>query len=179
MPGSEVLVQTNVPYFNRTWEHYFSHRHTPSTGKPGYPGVVRNGRAIYFMHPLFAQYQQNAPLWCKQIVLNAVSLLLADPLVRTSLPSAGLVSVNEQTKERRYVVHLLHYVPERRGLDFDVVEDVVPLLGVRVSLRVPRRVRGVATAPQGARLTFTEKARRVEFTLPRLEGHQMIAVAWV
>ncbi|HEY6553314.1 MAG TPA: alpha-amylase family protein, partial [Vicinamibacteria bacterium] len=179
LPGSEVLVQTNVPYFNRTWEHYFSHRHTPSTGKPGYPGVVRNGRAVYFMHPLFAQYQQNAPRWCKQIVLNAVSLLLAEPLVRTSLPSAGLVSVNEQTRERRYVVHLLHYVPERRGLDFDVVEDVVPLLGVRVSLRVPRRVRGVLTAPQGARLAFTEKAGRVEFTLPRLEGHQMVAVAWV
>ncbi len=73
LPGSEVLVETNVPYFNRTWDHYFSHRHTPSSGKPGYPGVVKNGRAIYFMHPLFAQYQQNAPRWCKQIVLNAIS----------------------------------------------------------------------------------------------------------
>jgi hypothetical protein len=178
LPGSEVLVQANVPYFNRTFEHYFSHRHTPSSGKPGYPGVVKNDRAMYFMHPLFAQYQQNAPRWCKQLVLNAISLLLGDPLVRTSLPSAGLVSVNEQVKERRYVLHLLHYVPERRGLDFDVVEDVVPLLGVKVSLRVPQRVRRVETAPQGARLAFTEKAGRVEFVLPRLEGHQMVAVSW-
>jgi hypothetical protein len=54
---------------------------------------------------------------------------------------------------------------------------VVPLLGVRVSLRVKRRIQSVATAPQGAQLAFTEKAGRVEFTLPRLEGHQMIAVA--
>jgi len=178
LPGSEVLVETNVPYFNRTWDHYFSHRHTPSSGKPGYPGVVKNGRAVYFMHPLFAQYQQNAPRWCKQIVLNAISLLLVDPLVRTSLPSAGLVSVNEQPRERRYVVHLLHYVPERRGLDFDVVEDVVPLQDVRVSLRVERGVKGVHTAPQGASLAYTLKAGRVMFTLPRLEGHQMIAVNW-
>ena len=98
--------------------------------------------------------------------------------MRTSLPSAGLVSVNEQVKDRRYVLHLLHYVPERRGLDFDVVEDVVPLLGVKVSLRVPKHVRRVETAPQGARLAFTEKAGRVEFVLPRLEGHQMVAVSW-
>jgi hypothetical protein len=178
LPGGEVLVPTNVPYFNRTSAHYFSHRHTPSSGKPGYPGVVKNGRAIYFMHPLFAQYQQNAPRWCKHLVLNAVSLLLGDPLVRTSLPSAGLVSVNEQAKDGRYVVHLLYYVPERRGLDFDTVEDVVPLLGVTVSLRVSKHVRRVETAPQGARLAFTEAAGRVEFTLPRLEGHQMIAIVW-
>jgi hypothetical protein len=178
LAGTEVLVQTNVPYFNRTWEHYFSHRHTPSSGKPGYPGVLKNGRVIYFMHPLFAQYQQNAPRWCKQLVLNAIALLLGDPLVRTSLPSAGLVSVMEQARERRYVVHLLHYVPERRGLDFDVVEDVVPLLGVKVSLRVAHPVRRVETAPEGARLALTEKAGRIEFTVPRLEGHQMISVTY-
>jgi hypothetical protein len=178
LPGSEVLAHTHVPYFNRTWEHYFSHRHTPSAGRPGYPGVVRNGRAIYFMHPLFAQYHQNAPRWCKQLVLNAVAELLPDPLVRTSLPSAGLVSVNEQAADRRLVVHLLHYVPERRGLDFDVVEDVVPLAEVKVSLRAPGPVREVAAVPQGVRLAFSQKAGRVDFTVPRLVGHQMAAVAF-
>jgi hypothetical protein len=177
LPGSEVLADTNVPFFNRAWSRYFSHRHTPSSGRPGYPGAVRAGRAVYFMHPLFAQYQQNAPRWCKQVLANAVALLLPDPLVRASLPSAGLVSVNAQPAERRLVVHLLHYVPERRGVDFDVVEDVVPLADVRVSLRVAERVRAVATAPQGARLPFVQRAGRVEFTLPRLHGHQMIAVS--
>jgi hypothetical protein len=178
LPGAEVLAETNVPFFNRAWDHYFSHRQTPSSGKPGYPGAVRKGRAIYFMHPLFAQYQQNAPRWCKLLVANALGLLLPDPLVRTSLPSAGLVSVNSQPAHRRLVVHLLHYVPERRGVDFDVVEDVVPLANVTVSLRVDERVRGVATAPQGQRLAFVQKAGRVEFTLPRLEGHQMVAVSF-
>jgi hypothetical protein len=36
----------------------------------------------------------------------------------------------------------------------------------------------VETAPEGARLAFTERGGRVEFSLPRLEGHQMIAVTW-
>ena len=44
---------------------------------------------------------------------------------------------------------------------------------------MPRRVRSVATAPEGTRLAFAEKAGRVSFTLPRLLGHQMVAVAFV
>ncbi len=49
----EVLAETMVPYFNRTWEHFCSHRHTPSSGKKGTPGIVRNGNVITFSHPIF------------------------------------------------------------------------------------------------------------------------------
>ena len=31
--GAEVLAGVVAPYFNRTWEHYSSHRHTPSAGR--------------------------------------------------------------------------------------------------------------------------------------------------
>jgi len=40
---SEVLADAIIPYFNRTYRHFCSHRHTPSAGKVGYPGVVKNG----------------------------------------------------------------------------------------------------------------------------------------
>jgi hypothetical protein len=39
LKGAEPLVYANVPYFNRTWEHFSSHRHTPSEGKRGYPAM--------------------------------------------------------------------------------------------------------------------------------------------
>ena len=94
---------------------------------------------IYFAHPIFRQYNQNAPRWCKQLLLNALDMLLPDPLLRHDGPSGLLTSVNEQPAENRWVVHLLHYVPERRGQDFDVIEDVLPLYDVPVSLRLPGR----------------------------------------
>ncbi len=175
-PGTEVLAECVAPYFNRTWEHFSSHRHTPSAGKPGYPGVLRRGRAIYFMHPVFTQYQGNAPRWVKRLVVNAVRMLLPEPLVRLEAPSSALVSINEQPRENRWVVHLLHYIPERRGREFDVIEDVIPLHDVKVSLRTPRPVKEVAAVPQGQPLRFTTSAGRIEFVLPKLEGHQMIAV---
>ena len=34
----EVLADVVVPYFNRTYQHYSSHRHTPSSGRIGVPG---------------------------------------------------------------------------------------------------------------------------------------------
>jgi hypothetical protein len=174
-PGSEVLADVAVPYFNRGIR-FCSHKHTPSSGMIGYPGVIRSGNAIYFAHPIFTQYQKNAPRWCKQLVLNAVDLLLPEPLVRTNAPSTALVTLNEQLEEGRWVLHLLHYIPERRGADFDIIEDVIPIFDVQVSLRVPRPARSVMCVPAGESIPFREKDGRLEFVVPRVDGHQMVAV---
>ena len=176
LPGAEELAPAYVPYFNRTWEHFCSHRHTPSAGKRGYPGVVRHGRAIYFIHPVFSQYFRNAPRWVKQLVGNAISILLPEPVLRVQAPSSTLTALNEQPDQNRWVLHLLHYIPERRGQDFDVIEDVIPIFDVKASLRVPRTVREVTLAPQGTKLSFQARDGRVEFTVPRVDGHQMVSL---
>ena len=174
--GAEPLADVVVPYFNRTWEHYSSHRHTPSSGRVGYVGATRFGRVIYFAHPIFTQYSRNAPRWCKTLVSNAIDLLLPEPLLRVSGPSTLQATVLEQASERRAVVHLLHYVPERRGQDFDVIEDVIPVNDVTVSLRAPGRVTAARLVPEGQDLPLTREAGgRVSVLVPRVAGHRMIA----
>ena len=175
-PGSEVLVDASVPYFNRTYKHFCSHRHTPSAGKVGYPGIVKNERAVYFAHPIFTQYGKSAPRWCKQMFLNAVDILLPDPLLRLRAPTATVATLNTQPAEGRQVLHLLHYVPERRGQDFDVIEDVIPIYELGVSLRASRKVKGVTCVPEGVSLPFEQDGGRVTFTLPKLVGHQMVEI---
>lgn len=175
-PGSEVLARVVLPYFNRTYRHFCSHRHTPSAGVVGYPGIVRNGNAIYFAHPIFTQYAKNAPRWVKMLFLNALELLLPDPLLRVDGPSGLVATLTEQKEENRWVVHLLYYVPERRGEDFDIIEDVVPLRDIHVSVRVPRQVRSVECVPEGQVLPYESVGGRVAFTVPELRGHQMIAL---
>lgn len=173
-PDAEVLADIVPSYFDRTWEHFCSHRHTPSAGKPGNPAIVRNGNVIYFSNPIFTIYQKMAPLWCKQLLLNALDLLLPDPLIRHQGPSTLLVTLNEQLAQQRQVLHLLHYIPVRRGEFFDVIEDVIPLYDVRVSVRVSKAVMRVATAPQGMELAFEKPGDRVEFVVPIVHGHQMV-----
>jgi hypothetical protein len=174
--GAEVLAETVQSYFDRTWQHFCSHRQTPSAGEVLGPAVVRRGRMIYIAHPIFAQYHQNAPRWCKQLLTNAIDLLLPEPLVRHGGPSALLVSVNAQAAEARWVVHLLYYVPERRGEDFDVIEDVVPLFDLPVAVRTPGPATRVRTVPQGEDVPFTSQDGRTAFTLRRLDGHQMVEI---
>jgi hypothetical protein len=175
--GAEVLLQTNVPYFNREWNHFSSHKHTPSSGKAGYPGVVKNGRSIYFMHPVFSQYSKNAPIWCKHLVLNAISMLNPEPLVKHNGPSGLIVALNNQEAKTRNVLHLLYYTPERRGSDFDVIEDVLPLYNINLSVKNNRKVNTVKLVPQNRSVPFKIVNHRVEFTLKELNGHQMIALS--
>jgi len=174
--GTEILADINVPYFNRTYKHFCSHRHTPSSGKVGYPGILKKGRAIYFVHPIFRQYDQNAPLWCKTLFLNALKMLLPEPLVRTDGPSTLFVTLNAQPREKRLVLHLLHYVPERRSQSIDIVEDVIPLYDVSVSLRLDDDVKGVHLAPQGDPVGYTTRETGIEFTVSQVRGHQMVEI---
>jgi hypothetical protein len=176
--GSEVLANVYPSHFDRTWEHFCSHRQTPSAGQEGNPGVVRNGDVLYFSTPLFALYDRVAPRWCKRLLLNALELLLPAPLVRHGGPSTLFVTLNEQATQNRNVLHLLHYIPERRGVQFDVIEDVIPLYDVPLSVRMGKALRSVVVAQTGENLPFAVAGDRVEFRVPRVHGHAMIELNW-
>lgn len=174
--GAQVLAPVVPSYFDRTWEHFCSHRQTPATGTPGNAGVVRSGNAIYFSTPIFTLYQQVAPLWCKRLFLNALEMLLPEPLVRHAGPSTLFITLNEQVQSDRWILHLLHYIPERRGVQFDTIEDVIPLYDIPVAVRVPKAVKRIVTAPAGRVLPFTTEGDRVHIIVPKIEGHEMIVL---
>lgn len=176
LPQAKVLANVILPYFNRTYAHFCSHRQTPSSGEIGYPGIVRNGNVIYFAHPIFTQYNINAPRWYKQLFLNALGILLPEPVLRHDGPSTLLATLNEQPLENRLVVHMLHYIPERRCNNLDIIEDVIPLYNVKVSIKSERKVVGVNLVPGQKPLEYEEKEGRIEFVVPEIRGHQMIEV---
>jgi hypothetical protein len=178
-PGTEVLVYKVLPYFDRTYQHFCSHRQTPSSGETGGPAVVKHGRVIYFANPIFTEYHALAPRWEKRMFLNALDMLLPEPLVRHTGPTTMQVTVNEQADENRWVVHVLHYIPERRSQYIDIIEDVIPLYDVRVAIRAPRLVQSVTCVPQMEELEFESGHGYVEFVVPRIEGHQMVTVGFL
>jgi hypothetical protein len=176
--GTEVVCQAMRPYFNRTWRHFCSHRHAPSAGEAVYPAVTRRGNCIYFSHPLFSQYHDNAALWCKKLVKNALMEVLPQPLLAHDGPSSLLATVTEQADERRYVVHLLHYIPERRGTAFDVIEDAIPLHNVTVRLKLDRDIANVALVPRQETLEFTQANGIVTVRAEGVDGHQMLELRY-
>ena len=175
---AEVLAPIFASYFDRTFRHFCSHRQTPSAGLETQPGIVRQRRCIYFSSPIFSQYDDNSPRWCKLLVLNSVELLLPEPLIKHDGPSSLLATVVEQPNHERWVTHLLYFVPERRSQDLDIIEDIVPLFNLNVLVKTPRPVREVHLVPEVTPLTFNQQASYVSFRIPRIDGHAMISLTF-
>lgn len=176
--GAQTLANAIEPLFNRTFEHFTSHAHAPSSGKIGYPAIVKNGNVIYFMHPIFSQYLHNGSPWCKKLLLNALQIVLPSPLLRHDGPSTLITSINEQTNQNRWVIHLLHYIPERRSETIDIIEDIIPLYDLKVSIKIPYDVKRVACVPQEKDLIYTRAEDRIEFVVHEIKGHQMISIEY-
>jgi len=172
--GTQVLATTIKPYFERSWRHFCSHRHTPSDGTPGSAAVTQRGNVIYFAHPVFGQYQDNAPRWVKLLVRDAILRLLPQPLLTHRGPSTITTSVMRQAQ--RTVVHLLHYIPERRGQQFDVIEDVIPLYNVDISVRPTQSISHVTLEPAGVAVPTRMVDGRMQMTIPEINGHCMVVL---
>lgn len=172
--GAKELLKVNIPYFNRSWKHFCSHRHTPSSGEYGYPGVVKKGKVIYFVHPIFSQYNDNGARWVKQLVSNAIDRLIDNRLVEHNGPSSLEVTLNIQKTEKRYVLHLLHYIPERRTQTIDIIEDVIPLYNIDMTLHLPVKIKHVKRVPSMETLSFNQENDKITIKVPRIEGHEMV-----
>jgi hypothetical protein len=173
-PDAEVLAETVASYFDRSWRRFSSHLQAPSSGRVVGPAIVGRGRCVYFAHAVFTQYERNAPPWFAAQVAAALDRLLPDPVVRHNGPSTVQVTVNAQ--QNRWVVHVLHYIPERRAAEFDTVNDVIPLHDLTIRLRIRAAVRAVTLEPSGERLPYQEKDGGLTLTLPRVEGHALVCV---
>ncbi|HEY5139322.1 MAG TPA: hypothetical protein VIJ25_08410, partial [Methylococcales bacterium] len=118
----------------------------------------------------------NAPLWVKKLVVNAIEMLVPDPLLKHDGPSMINTAINTQQKQNRWVLHLLNYIPEMRCKKLEVIEDVIPCYEVTVSVRADRPVKAVQTAPQLQQLKFAQADGYVRFTVPKIDGHEMVAI---
>ena len=171
----QTLCDVQRPYFERTWRHFCSHRHTPSAGETAYPGVVAGQRSVYFAHPVFDEYFQTAPKWIKQLVADAIDRLLPQRSLQVEGPSTLHATLMHQPEHHRRVVHLLHYLPEKRAANFEVIEEAIPLYHLPVTVQSETPITSATLVPQGDALDVSEtQAGGYRVIVPELHGHQMI-----
>lgn len=185
--NGESLGQIFDPYFNRTWDHFCSHQHTPNQVEPsGFDCGVRHGRVLYFAHPVFRHYRAYGAVACREFVVRAIRAFLEDALsVSTNLPSTARITLTSQPAENHHVLHLLYAPTVSRGgvmklsggntsggRSVEVIEDLPALHGIEVTLAAPyRRARLV---PQGTDLPVEQSGNFSILRLPAFSCHQMI-----
>ena len=170
--GAKVLARVVEPYFERAWDHFSSHRQTPPDKVTAYAAAIESARAAYVPFPIFTAYANHGNYPYRLLVRNLLARLLPNPLLCVDAPTSTEATVMRQ--KGRTIVHLLQYCPERRAQGLDIVEDIVPILSVRVSLRLAKRPRRVYTAPSQAKVPFDYENGRAELVLPEVRGHEMV-----
>jgi len=181
--SAQVLARSGAPYFNRTWQHFCSHQYTPLDRPTDDPVVVQKGNVIYGARPLFREYAAAARRVHKQVLGNCLQRLLPRPRVGAhNLPSTAIVIVRVsplpvgEGPGVRLLVHILHYVHQRRGRDLDVIEDVLPLHDVRLSVRTEQRPAAVQLVPEEQPVDWTWEDGYVRFAVPRVDGYQIVQI---
>ncbi len=185
--GATVLAETRVPYFNRTWEHFCSHQHTPYRPErhTGYDAVLQSGQVIYFSHPIFQSYFNTGQPLIKYLFRGALNRLLPERNLSVVMPSNGRVSLMRQAAAQRTLLHLLYAQTQLRGSagqgwrggqKMEIIEDVVPIFGVACRVRLPRAPRRVYLGAAGKDLPFTYAQGQVGFTVERLYVHELVVI---
>ncbi|MBN2449512.1 MAG: beta-galactosidase trimerization domain-containing protein [Lentisphaeria bacterium] len=185
--GAEVLAEVRVPYFNRTWEHFCSHQHTPYRPEPhdGYDAVLQSGRVIYFSHPIFQSYYSTGQPLLKYLFRGALNRLLPERRLQVAMPSNGRVSLMAQPDRGRTILHLLYAQTQLRGAagqgwrggqKMEIIEDVVPIRDVACRLRLERAPRRVRLAASGRTLDWTYADGYLAFALEQLYIHEAVVI---
>ena len=182
----EVLAGHAAPYFNRAWDHFCSHQHTPDAVLSEFPAVTANDQIVYFAHDIFTRYRLYGQPLYRDLVQDAIAHLMNNFSVATNLPTAGRASLMRQENESRYVLHLLYAVPVLRGSrdgdnawNVEVIEDLTPLHDVECTVRVPQAIQSARLVPAGEPLDLGRADDgAVRFTVPRVLCHQMVELTF-
>jgi hypothetical protein len=172
--GTERLASIREPYFDRTYGKYCSHQNTPNQFQvAAHPGGLRKGKVVFLPHALGRIYHVHGARVHRQLFANALGLIYGEPMVETTLPSAGRVNLLHQPEQRRYVVHLLYGPALQRGRCL-VIEDLVPLFDVPVAVRLPEEVKRVRLVPDGEEVDCEREGGVVKVVVPKVECHQAV-----
>lgn len=172
--GAKAMGRLVGTYFNRAYDHFCSHNQTPFSEPTKHPVAVVKKRVAYLAPAVFKAYREHAYSLYKTIVGRMLDRLLAEPLVKVKAPSAMEVSVNRQKKEKRLVVHLVNFQPQRRHINVEWIEDLYPVRDIALAVRMGKRPTAVYLAPDRQPLPFTMDGAYCRVTVPEVVAHQMV-----
>jgi hypothetical protein len=120
--GTRVLVDRVLPYFKRTDVTFSSHFQTPPVAETdAFPAVIAGDRFVYFADPIFREYRQAGNLAARDVWKKVTQELIGAAPFGEGLP--GTVLIYPRRRGDDLLLTLLHYIPVRKSLDIDIIEE--------------------------------------------------------
>ncbi|MBQ5362592.1 MAG: beta-galactosidase, partial [Clostridia bacterium] len=143
------------------------------------PAVVIGKDGGYIAWDIFSEYADKGSIILKEIVLHTIDALLGeDKTLTTNLPSAGVVTLNEQAKQNRYVLHALYATPVKRGGGIEIIEDLVPVYDTTFEVKTAKPITRVTAVPQNKELPFTYENGVCKFTIDKFTCAQIVTLEY-
>lgn len=184
-----VLAVEGQPLYQRNYQHFYSHYHAPMDNETSNPLVISNGVISYATHPLFKMYKQQGVLYYKRIVKEMLTSLIPNQLIKSNLPSSADIIVNYQEKEKRLIVNVLHYIPERRSLNIDTIEERIALhhLHFEMNIAIIEKkiahenvfIKKIMDGETKKELRFTQKNQKVYWETMLIDGYKVFVLEWM
>jgi hypothetical protein len=159
---------------NGHWRQYTVTGAMPPNRTPAGPAAVLTrvgkGQVLYVAGNWFTTYRtEGNPAVRKMLVAFASTLLPEREQVLWVENKPLRVEVSLMRNQNGYLVSLINSAIQKQSTRFVHVEELSPVTDLRVSLRIPQKVRAIHLHPEGTALRFTQADGRVRFTVPRLD----------
>ena len=172
--GKEIAKAVK-PFFNRTPEHFCSHKHAPSSGEAEGAGATVGKDGAYISWEIFTEYATNGDLAAKKLVMCVLDELLGkNKTIVTNLGAQGVTNLMYQKNENRYVAHLVYGVPTKRGSGVEIIEDLYPVYDVDFGVKIPETVKRVYLAPQNEEIPYIVENGYIKTKIRKVDCHQMV-----
>jgi hypothetical protein len=132
--GCQTLAQRVLPYFQRTDTHFCSHFQTPPQKEADeFAAVIAGERFVYFADPIFREYRQTGNVAARDGWKAAMNRLIGAAPFGDGLPTTVLSVPRRRNND--LLITLLHYIPVRKALDIDVIEERMSFGGQSLRLK--------------------------------------------
>lgn len=168
--GVDTLIDRVLPYFRRTAVTYSSHFQTPPMAEPcEFPAVVAGERFVYFADPIFCEYRQTGNMVVRAVWQRSIHDLIGRPPFGDGLRPSILVYPRRKGSD--LLLTLLHYIPVRKAMDIDIIDERQTFAGQ--ILRISALASEVIVHPTGASL---EKCDEGWLLPPDSQGRLLLRV---
>jgi hypothetical protein len=121
-PGCETLIERVPPYFKRDDVRYCSHLQTPPRPESSGQAVLLAGeRFVVFADPIFREYRQSGNIAARDAWKLAMRRLIGPAPFGDGL--ASTIQLYPRRRGDDLILTLLHYIPVRKALDIDMIEE--------------------------------------------------------
>jgi hypothetical protein len=171
------LAALGEPKFQRTAEHFTSHRQTPFDHLTAYTALARSGRVGLVAFPIGQSYYRNGYWVYRAAFEHLLGEVLPTRLIHTNAQLSTELTVTHQPVQKRYLIHVINYSPLRKAPPHpEFHEDPIPLTDVTVRLNLPLKVKSARALVAGEKLRARTDHNGVEVTLARVPISEVICL---